>query len=69
LVANNHGLADISLIIEQAKVYLNDAGWLYFEHGYQQGEAVRALFIENGYHNVLTAQDYNGNDRITYAQY
>jgi len=69
LVANKKGLADILVIIEQAKAYLNEGGWLYFEHGYQQGEAVRALFIENGYHNVLTTQDYNGNDRITYARY
>jgi len=67
LVASDKGLADISLIIKQAKSYLIKGGWLYFEHGYQQGKAVRALFNENGYHKALTVQDYNGNDRITYA--
>lgn len=69
LVANNEGLADILHIIIQAKHYLNDGGWLYFEHGFLQGQSVRALFAENGYYDALTVQDYSGNDRITYAQY
>ena len=68
LVAGKSGLADIVIIIEQAKRFMNNHGYLYIEHGYQQALSVRALFNENSYYNVNTVQDLNGNDRVTYGQ-
>ncbi|RUO43904.1 peptide chain release factor N(5)-glutamine methyltransferase [Aliidiomarina taiwanensis] len=68
LVAGQQGLADIYNIIEAASAYLINGGWLAFEHGYDQGEAVRTFFASCGYVNVATKRDYGGQERVTYAQ-
>lgn len=67
LVAENHGLADIEHIAKQAKAYLKPQGRLYFEHGYQQGDAVRTLLEGLGYKGAQTVTDLNGHDRISWA--
>ena len=36
-----------------------------FEHGYDQGERVRAILKANGFVNVETVKDLGGNDRVT----
>jgi release factor glutamine methyltransferase len=68
LVAENSGLADIELILEQAADYLLPSGWLLIEHGFGQGESVRHIFYERGYSGVVTARDYGGNERVTYGK-
>ncbi|MGM8891581.1 peptide chain release factor N(5)-glutamine methyltransferase [Psychrobacter sp. 1Y1] len=68
LSAPNHGLADIKHIIQQARTYLCTDGLLAIEHGYDQGAAVRQLFLDNDFESVHTVQDYGGNDRITLGQ-
>lgn len=65
LVADNHGLADIELIIQQSGDYLAAEGWLLLEHGYDQGEAVRDLFVARGFIQVETRRDLGGNERIS----
>ncbi|MGF1733634.1 peptide chain release factor N(5)-glutamine methyltransferase [Photobacterium kasasachensis] len=65
LVAEENGLADIRIISEQGRQYLQTGGWLLMEHGFEQGEAVRAILLELGYNQVSTAQDYAGLDRVT----
>lgn len=67
LVAGKDGLDDIRELITQAPLYLHKQGWLLIEHGYHQGEAVRALFLQQGFHTVKTRQDYAGVDRITFG--
>ncbi|EGA66534.1 peptide chain release factor N(5)-glutamine methyltransferase [Vibrio brasiliensis] len=69
LVADEKGLADIKHIATQARSYLAKQGWLMFEHGYEQGEAVRELLISLGYDQVATYKDYGDNDRVTIGQY
>lgn len=69
LTADNHGLADLALIIQQAPSYLKSQGWLVLEHGYDQAEAVQALFRKNGYHSVQTKKDYGHQDRMTMGQF
>ena len=69
LVAKDQGLADIRHITQSAREYLSNDGWLLFEHGYDQGEAVRQIFNENGYVDVETYQDYGNNDRVTLGRY
>lgn len=68
LVADKQGLADIESIIMGAKNYLQAGGLLAIEHGYQQGEAVRALFDAYGFDNVRTVQDYGGQDRVSLGE-
>ncbi|MBV0932560.1 peptide chain release factor N(5)-glutamine methyltransferase [Marinobacterium weihaiense] len=65
LTADDKGLADIRQIAEQALDHLCCGGWLLFEHGYDQGAAVRALLTGLGYARVQTVQDLGGNDRVT----
>ncbi|MBW3696296.1 peptide chain release factor N(5)-glutamine methyltransferase [Vibrio sp. T187] len=69
LVAEEKGLADIKHISTHALEFLEQGGWLAFEHGYDQGLAVREIMQDLGYHNVVTEQDYGGNDRVTLGQY
>ncbi|HCR88029.1 MULTISPECIES: peptide chain release factor N(5)-glutamine methyltransferase [Psychrobacter] len=68
LSAPNHGLADIALIVKQAPQYLNAAGLLAIEHGFDQGLAVRQLFLDNRFESVHTVQDFGGNERVTLGQ-
>ena len=69
LVARQNGFADIAQIIKNAKRFLSNNGWLYFEHGFEQALAVRHLFAQSGYINIKTIKDYNNNDRVTFACY
>ena len=68
LVADDHGLADIEIIVKQAASYLFQNGWLVFEHGNQQAEAVALCFEKYGFHNVFTRADLAGHPRVTGAQ-
>ena len=68
LSAPNHGLADIALIVKQAPQYLNAAGFLAIEHGFDQGAKVSQLFLDNRFESVHTVQDFGGNDRVTLGQ-
>ena len=68
LVADENGLGDIKYIAQQAKNYLTSQGALFFEHGFEQGEAVRNILIDLSYNNVETVRDFNGHERITWAK-
>ena len=68
LVAPDAGLADIDYLIREARTFLEPGGWLVLEHGWQQGEAVRALFHHAGFLAVETGLDYGGNERLTMGQ-
>jgi release factor glutamine methyltransferase len=65
LVAQNKGLSDIDIIIQEAKNYLQGSGYLLIEHGFEQGQVVQQLFKQNGYHAIKTVKDYGNNDRVT----
>ncbi|PJG86517.1 peptide chain release factor N(5)-glutamine methyltransferase [Conservatibacter flavescens] len=69
LVAEEQGYADLRFIIENAPHFLKDEGWLLLEHGWQQGEKVRSIFVENNWQRIATIKDYGGNERVTLAQY
>ncbi|MFD1384167.1 peptide chain release factor N(5)-glutamine methyltransferase [Rhodanobacter aciditrophus] len=65
LIAQEKGMADIRHIVSQSKDYLVKKGWLMFEHGYDQGSAVRSLLEIHGFEEIATYQDLGGNDRVT----
>lgn len=69
LVAADHGLADLKVIIQQGKKHLTLDGWVVLEHGYDQADAVQKIFKEAGYKQVRTVKDYGGNDRVTLGQW
>lgn len=69
LVAAENGLTDIRHIIKTGRAYLKDGGLMAIEHGFDQAEAVRNLYLSSGYLDVYTIQDYGGNDRVTLGRY
>jgi release factor glutamine methyltransferase len=69
LVAPDNGMADIKVIIEQARQYLAPNGYLLIEHGYQQALLLQEFFAQMAYSNILTIKDMAGCDRVTMAQW
>ncbi|MCH7315846.1 peptide chain release factor N(5)-glutamine methyltransferase [Acinetobacter sp. ANC 3882] len=67
LIADKQGMADIETIITQGKDWLNSQGWIVLEHGYDQGQAVRDMFEQQGFGQIQTIKDYGSNDRVTLA--
>ncbi|WP_426395273.1 peptide chain release factor N(5)-glutamine methyltransferase [Ralstonia sp. R-29] len=69
LTDHDDGLRHVRTIIAGAPMRLAAGGWLLLEHGYDQGEAVRALLARAGFACVFTAQDLGGNDRCSGGQW
>ena len=59
------GLTALRQIITDAPQHLNVGGWLWLEHGYEQGEEVAQLLLRSGFNAVQTKQDLAGLPRIT----
>ena len=69
LVAADQGLSDLAALVEAAPGHLNNNGWLLLEHGYEQGQQVRALLQQRGFDWVESRQDLAGHDRISGGQW
>ena len=65
LVAGINGLDALRIIIDQAPLYLKAHGWLWLEHGYDQGEIVSMLLRERGYVAVSDYCDSAGISRVS----
>lgn len=63
------GLYFYRRIIEEAGKHLVSSGMLFFEIGYDQGQAVSELMRTEGYCDVQVAQDYAGLDRVVLGTY
>lgn len=68
LIADKQGMVDIETIITQGKDWLKPNGWIVLEHGYDQGQAVRNMFEQQGFKHIQTIKDYGGNDRVSLGQ-
>ncbi|MFZ3300519.1 peptide chain release factor N(5)-glutamine methyltransferase [Ralstonia pickettii] len=69
LTDHDDGLRHVRSIVAGAPAWLARGGWLLLEHGYDQGEPVRALLGGAGFANVFTAQDLAGHDRCSGGQW
>lgn len=69
LISGEDGLDDIRQIIQQASGFLNEGGWLWLEHGFDQAEAVRDLLAARGYVEISSQRDLGGHERITGARW
>ncbi len=65
LASGGDGLDDIRRIVDGARAQLAPGGRLLFEHGWNQGEAARALLLDAGYAEVFTAQDMEQRERVS----
>lgn len=63
------GLDFYRKITGEATEHLYSGGMLFFEIGYDQGEAVKLLMEEEGYEEVTVSQDLAGLDRVVYGTF
>lgn len=69
LDGKDDGLHFYREIIKGAMSHLKRGGQLFFEIGYDQGEAVQALLAANGYTEIAVVKDYAGLDRVVYGTF
>ena len=62
------GLVFYRSVLRNWKSVLKDGGWIIFEIGEGQAEAVRRLLLEAGFHNLGCTLDTLGTERVIYAQ-
>ena len=63
------GLRCLKAIIEGTPQFLKPQGYLLLEHGYDQGEVLRAMMEKMGFKEVKTVKDLGNNDRVTLGQW
>jgi release factor glutamine methyltransferase len=68
LASGADGLDDIRIIVSRAHGHLSPGGWLLIEHGWNQGEAVRALFRCAEFLDIETSKDLEQRDRVTFGR-
>ncbi|WP_313644060.1 peptide chain release factor N(5)-glutamine methyltransferase [Stenotrophomonas sp.] len=69
LASGTDGLDAIREIIAGAHEHLVAGGWLLLEHGWDQGEAIRALLVQAGFDEAQTVQDLEQRDRVTLGRW
>lgn len=67
LDGGNDGLDFYRKIVSAAPSHLYENGRLYFEIGYNQGEAVSRL-MQDSFKNIEILKDYEGNDRVVLGE-
>lgn len=67
LIAGVDGLDAIRRIVADANAHLRSGARLLIEHGWDQAERVRALFMAAGYVHVGSARDAAGHERVTFG--
>jgi release factor glutamine methyltransferase len=67
LSSGQDGLDDIRRIAAGSRSHLAVNGWLLLEHGWNQGEAVRAIVDQARLTGAFTAQDLEARDRVSGA--
>lgn len=67
LDGTENGLYFYEKIVAQSRSFLKDKAGLFFEIGYDQGEAVADLMRKAGFEGVTVRQDYAGLDRVVYG--
>lgn len=68
LTDEGDGLYFYRAISKEAKIYLKKGGFLAYEIGYNQGEAVTTILENEGYESIELFQDLAGNNRVIIAK-
>lgn len=68
LASGSDGLDDIRRIVRDAGLHLSPGGWLLFEHGWNQGDTVRALLDAAGFAELSTVRDLEQRDRVSFGR-
>lgn len=64
LDGSEDGLLFYRRIVEESGHFLKENGYLMFEIGYDQGEAVKSLMADAGFTEIEVKKDYAGLDRV-----
>jgi release factor glutamine methyltransferase len=67
LTDSSDGLASLTAVIAGAAAHAAAHGWLLVEHGYDQRDAVQAMFTRHGW-RPHTCNDLAGQPRVTVGQ-
>lgn len=67
LVSGADGLDAIRTIVRHAPPHLKADGRVLIEHGFEQGEAVRAILAQRGFVDISTMRDDEERERVTAA--
>lgn len=62
------GLDFYRRIIKESRLWLKEGGWLFFEIGYDQGQALLSLLEEAGFCHCTLRKDLAGLDRVVYGK-
>ena len=65
LIAGIDGLQALKQVVQISPFLLKSSGFIVLEHGFTQGEAVRALLQGKGFRGCKTHTDLAGLDRLT----
>jgi release factor glutamine methyltransferase len=65
LEAGMNGLDDIVIIVNDARYHLEQGGWIFIEHGYDQAISVRALLADAGFASIASWTDLAGIERVS----
>lgn len=68
LDAGPDGLIFYKRIIDDIKRFLNPGGYVFFEIGYDQGEAVSNMLDLSGFVDITIKKDFSDLDRIVHAR-
>lgn len=64
----DEGLEFYKKITEESLEHLNPGGWLFYEIGCEQAEAVSQIMRDKGFKEVHTVKDLAGLDRVVYGR-
>jgi release factor glutamine methyltransferase len=62
------GLDYYRKILSKAAGYLKESGWIFFELGFGQSEAVAEIAGRSGFRNITVVKDFAGIDRVLKAE-
>lgn len=62
------GLAAIRVLVAGARSHARRGGWFLTEHGYDQADAVQAIFLRAELNEVQTRRDLAGQPRVTFGR-
>ena len=68
LASGKDGLDDIRTLATDCAAILNDSGWLMFEHGADQQDAVAVILSAAGWTEITCHNDLAGHPRVTVAR-
>ena len=64
LDGTDDGLKFYKDITKESVKYIKNGGWLLYEIGFDQGEAVKNIMEQHGYEDVTVIKDLAGLDRV-----